>query len=777
MTTIYKNFFRFLSGIFFILCGNLAMAQRSPVQAHTFQVKSGSVTPGRVLIKLKPAGNMVVGRRISQLSKNISTASFNTGIMRLDAVARNFRATNMVRAIPNAGRMEAKQRKYGLDRWYILNVDKGSDITAAINSLRAVAEVETAQPAYVIKSITAPITKITGTPKKPMDTPTDTPPVNDPYYWVQWHYHNTGQMGGYAGADIDLEPAWKINAGKPNVIVDVVDEGVDYKHEDLAANMWVNLAELNGQPGVDDDGNGYVDDIHGYNFGDNSANILPGDHGTHTSGTIAAVNNNGKGVCGIAGGTGVGDGARIMSSEIFGTNGADGAGTAAAIIYGANNGAVISQNSWGYTTPGVYDQLVLDAIDYFTKEAGRDVNGNQVGPMNGGVVIFAAGNDNINDLSYPGYYPTAIAVSATTVFDNKAAYSNFGDWVDISAPGGGDAADGTSHQMVASTVANNSYGYMEGTSMATPHVSGVAALIVSQFGKMGFTNDDLKNRLFHSVRQWIAMDPAYNGLMGAGALDAGKALQTDKGIPPTVISDLKGISNAQNSIDINWTAPADQDNTNADSYIIYYSKYPFDSAHRDTVNKIIIKKALAAGSHETFNILGLFPSTSYHISVAAKDLWANESSLSNQIIVKTQDGPIVSLPVDTILMNINVTTSAVKSTSFKLTNNGTGVMNWTGTAIPVSSSWARTDGYDTMKLVDQDYASWFIGDDARQDFSAATRFDVTKKPFNLTHVANYFQTSGVTAPITIYIYKGGSDPSQGTLLLKQTHGIRQRTIR
>ena len=135
-------------------------------------------------------------------------------------------------------------------------------------------------------------------------------------------------------------------------------------------------------------------------------------------------------MAGIAGGTGVGDGARIMSSEIFGNNGADGAATAAAIVYGANNGAVISQNSWGYTIPDVYDQPVLDAIDYFTKEAGRDVNGNQVGPMNGGLVIFAAGNSNISDPSYPGYYPTAIAVGATTVYDNKASYSNFGNWVD-----------------------------------------------------------------------------------------------------------------------------------------------------------------------------------------------------------------------------------------------------------------------------------------------------------------------------------------------------------
>jgi subtilisin family serine protease len=762
MSNFYTRLLRMISLSLFSLVCVFARAQQASAQVSP-------VVSGKIMVKMKASSFSLLQKRIGQLSTNKNTETFSTGILHFDAVARQFKATSMVRVFPYAGRMEAKQHKYGLDRWYIVQVDKTTAIPSAVNSFRQIAEVESVQPAYAIKAITSPIIKITGAVTKPLDA-TSPVPVNDPYYFLQWHYHNTGQVGGYTGADINLEPAWKINAGKPNVIVDVVDEGVDYKHADLAANMWVNQAELNGLPGVDDDGNGYVDDVHGYNFGDNTSVISPGDHGTHTSGTIAAVNNNGIGVCGIAGGTGNGDGARIMSSEIFGTNGADGAGTAAAIVYGANNGAVISQNSWGYTSPDVYDQAVLDAIDYFTKEAGRDVNGNQVGPMNGGVVIFAAGNSNISDPSYPGYYPTAIAVGATTVFDNKASYSNYGSWVDIGAPGGDeDPTTGSSKQMVASTIANNGYGYMAGTSMACPHVSGVAALIVSQFGKPGFTNDDLKNRLFHTVDPFIAMNPAYNGLMGAGRLDAGKALEADKGLPPIAITDLKGKSNAQNSIDLNWTAPSDPDNANAQSYVVYYTNHSFDLSQKDTLPKLYIKKALTAGSAEIFNISGLSSSTTYYISVNAKDLWGNESAFSNIVKVTTLDGPVVSLPTDTALMNINVVKSPAGATSFKLSNKGLGTMNWTGIAMPVSSSWAKQDGFnDTLKLVDQDYIDVFVGDDQRVSFSAATRFDVSNKAFNLTHVASYMQTSSVVAPISILIYKGGNDPSKGTLLLKQT---------
>src|SRR5450432_879485 len=770
MNNIYKKFLRIILGAVFTLCCVYLHAQ-TPAKPQGF-------TPGKVLIKFRSASFSTIQNRLSLLSRNSSMENFRTGILRMDAVGHQFKATKMTRVFPNAGKMEVKQHKYGLDRWYSVKVDSGVAIPEAIKAFRQIAEVETAQPAYTIKSISGKISPIipNGTAAKPLGVAkplgTYTAPFNDPLYQYQWHYHNDGRWGGYVGADMDLEPAWKINAGKPQVIVDVVDEGVDYKHEDLAANMWVNQAELNGYPGYDDDGNGYIDDIYGYNFADNTNVIVPGDHGTHTSGTIAAVNNNGIGVCGIAGGTGIGDGARIMSSEIFGDNGADGAATAAAIVYGANNGAVISQNSWGYTAPDFYDQAVLDAMDYFTKEAGRDANGVQVGPMNGGVVIFAAGNSSDSTNYYPGYYPTAIAVGATSIFDNKASYSNFGSCVDISAPGGDDP-DGAqpARQEVASTTANNTYGYMAGTSMATPHVSGVAALIVSQFGKPGFTNEDLKNRLFGSVSPFIAMDPYYNGKMGVGKLDAGKALQSDKAIPPNAITDLKGVSNAQTTIDLSWTSPVDPDNGNAAGYYVYYSTHAIDSTMIDTLTKIYIKKALAAGSTEVYTLTGLRPSTLYYTRILSKDLWGNVSPLSNTATATTMPGAVISLPTDTIRMNINVTTNPVSSSSLQITNTGQGSMNWTGTPLPVSSNWARPDGFnDTLGVLKQDYPDQFFGDDAPIYFSAATRFDVSNKAFNLTNVASYIYTTGVVAPITIFVYRGGSDPSKGVLLLKQTMG-------
>ena len=184
-----------------------------------------------------------------------------------------------------------------------------------------------------------------------------------------------------------------------------------------------------------------------------------GNHGTHVAGTIAAVNNNGLGVCGIAGGDNINDiaGVRIMSCQIFEDDRQ--ASGASAIKWSCDNGAIISQNSWGYDDIDYLPASDKAAIDYFIKYAGLDENGNQVAPMQGGIVIFAAGNENKN-FSSPSSYSEVIAVTSISGGFERAYYSNFGDWTDIIAPGG-DYKKGNAMQ-VYSTLINNQYGYMQG---------------------------------------------------------------------------------------------------------------------------------------------------------------------------------------------------------------------------------------------------------------------------------------------------------------------------
>lgn len=735
------------------------------------------IVAGQVQIKLKPAASETVSRSLQQMTKSdLKPGELRTGIVQLDAVTTDLKAIKMTRVFPDAGAYEAKQRKYDLHLWYKVDIDPSLNIPAAVSKLKQVADLETASPVYEV----VPITPFSEMKKTVVSIPQGSkinvlggnPQVlgmNDPGFGLQWHYENTGQAGGYADVDIDLEDAWKINAGRKEVIVAIVDQGVDYNHVDLKDNMWVNSRELNGTPGVDDDGNGYVDDIYGYNFAGYNGSISPGDHGTHVAGTVSATNNNGRGVSGVAGGTGKGDGVRIMSTQIFGDNSPN---TAAAIVYGANNGAIISQNSWGYTQPGYQDQAVNAAIDYFINEAGRDANGKQVGLMNGGIVIFAAGNSNTNSPMYPGANPAVLAVGATNVFDNKAGYSNYGPHVDISAPGGETSVN--SARGVLSTVLGDQYAYFQGTSMACPHVSGVAALIVSQFGKPGYTPTDLRNRMLATVDNFVAMSPEFLGQMGIGRLNAGKALQPDKGIAPAAITNLTGVGTTQTRIDLSWTAPLDDDNGKSENYKVYYSTQPFDSTQLGLARVIALSldSAKAAGLPENWYINNLLASTTYYISVQSRDLWGNASRLSNQAMVATKPGPTTVIASDTIRMNINVATDPKATASFTLVNNGGGEMYAKNSIVPIRSTWARATGYnDTLMYFNTTSASIWIGDDQPIPFSAATKYIVPANrttAFTLTHIANSMRRQTVTDSVVMMVYRGGNgSPAEGKLIHRQ----------
>jgi subtilisin family serine protease len=275
---------------------------------------------------------------------------------------------------------------------------------------------------------------------------------DDPSFGQLWGLRNTGQTGGTADADIDADEAWSVTTGSPDAVVAVVDTGVDYTHPDLSANIWTNPGEVPGN-GADDDANGYVDDIRGYDFFGGDANPQDdNDHGTHVAGTIAAVGSNGVGI------TGVSWRARIMPLKFLGANGSgDTADAVDAIRYATANGARVINASWG---GGGYSQALADAIE----DADR-----------AGVLFVAAAGNASTDIdsspTYPASYQTVglIAVAASDANDEGSSFSNVGRRsVDLAAPG----------SAIYSTVPGG-YDTFDGTSMASPHVAGAAALALA----------------------------------------------------------------------------------------------------------------------------------------------------------------------------------------------------------------------------------------------------------------------------------------------------------
>ncbi len=273
---------------------------------------------------------------------------------------------------------------------------------------------------------------------------------NDPNFGSDWGLNNTGQTGGTADADIDAPEAWDTARGTGQHIVGIIDTGVLYTHPDLAANIWTNAGEIAGD-GIDNDGNGYIDDLHGYDFANNDGDPTDDNgHGTHVAGTIGAVGNNGIGVAGVAWTT------KIMALKFLGAGGSGStSGAVSAIYYAVDNGATILNNSWG---GGGYSQTLYDAIAY--------------AQTRGVIFVAAAGNAASNNdavANYPSNYAVAnvVAVASTTATDGLSSFSNYGaNTVALGAPG----------SSIYSTYLNNGYATLSGTSMATPHVVGALAV-------------------------------------------------------------------------------------------------------------------------------------------------------------------------------------------------------------------------------------------------------------------------------------------------------------
>lgn len=361
------------------------------------------------------------------------------------------------------------------------HLPEGMTVDEAIATFTADANVAYAEPNYYVQLLAEP---------------------NDARIDELWGMNNTGQTGGTADADIDAFEAWDITTGNGSTVIAVIDTGVDWTHEDLAANIWTNPGEVPGD-GVDNDGNGFIDDVRGWDFANNDNNPMDDhNHGTHVAGTIGAVANNDIGVAGVNWN------ATIMPIKFIEASGSGSIAAAVeAIDYAVANGARISNNSWGFN--GGFSQILSNAVEN-AQAAGH-------------IFVAAAGNgdsfgNGINNDATPFWpanhsFDNVVAVAALDHNDDIATFSNYGaTTVDVGAPGVG----------ILSTTIGNTYSVFSGTSMATPHTAGVLSLLMDQ--NPGWDYRQVIDRLYETVDLVSSLD----GLtLTGGRINAAAALGPD----------------------------------------------------------------------------------------------------------------------------------------------------------------------------------------------------------------------------------------------------------
>lgn len=414
-----------------------------------------------------------------------------TSFVSIDSLNQKYQMTSLKPVFESGKKNIEKSTKFS--NIFKAKFSSEDDITRVIEEYSKLGEIEYIEPNYMMHICMYP---------------------NDPLLDQQWGL-----------GDIDAFNAWDIETGNSEIVVCVIDTGVDYNHPDLAGNIWNNPNEIPDN-GIDDDDNGYVDDYYGWDFiNDDNDPIDDSGHGTHCAGVIGAVGNNNIGITGLCWNC------KLMLVKFLSNYGGGTAPDAAnSIIYAADNGADVISNSWG----SAFDsQLIRDAVEYANSK--------------GVIQIGATGNSNTDNRFYPAAYDQVISISAIDVNDHKADFSNYGSWVDIAAPGVSIFSTMPTYQVHLNNLGyTQDYSNMSGTSMACPHVSGLAALILSK--NPSFDEEDILT-ILHSTVEEVNSDK----YIGLGRINAYNSIQKNSITIAKINSDLDDIT-ARGIISINGTA-------------------------------------------------------------------------------------------------------------------------------------------------------------------------------------------------------------------------------
>lgn len=721
-----KLFFLSFGTILFSACSSDILSPDSTKQEEV--IKEDIIVDNIVKVKFSPE----FGENFTELKNSIGTKSSNN--KSVDDILTQTGGKAMFRLFPYDEEYDALMRECGLHLWYVIEFDENSPKTKAISdlsSIKGIEHVEKVKRPVLQKGLESPVlgplgfnTKASnGSYTKNADNRRSS--FNDPELPKQWNYNNDGRLdNSKLGADINLFEAWKETTGDPRVIVAVIDGGIETTHKDLKDNLYTIKEEYN------DKYNDYGK--HGYNFclknnGEEKVEITAHHHGTHVAGTVAARNNNNEGVCGIAGGDdskGKNNGVRLLSCQIMDNESAS-PFSERAFVYAQKRGAVIAQCSWGWDSAQNYNDAYFNsdegrdlslraAIDYFIKYAGCDSTGKQKenSPMKGGLVVFAAGNEHFEFDSYPALYKPVIAVSALSSNLKCSEFTTYGSWVDISAPGGLNNSGGYSNpQNILSTYLEGTYAFLPGTSMACPHVSGIAALVVSKYGKLGYTADELKEQVLTAIRPYDIYkynDSYLKGKLGVGCIDAARALKTNQNKNPETVGTITA-NPKYKEIELSWDAVKDEDDGTADFYEIYYSKDPLTKENYNKAKSInILAYEYINNDIVTFELPELEFKTKYYYAIVAKDRWGLKSkdvSISSSSTLENfppklslqSNEPIRITQDETATNKVIVTEPDNQSWTFEIENKPKGVTA-TQEDDGISLVFSNRDSYGTHKF-------------------------------------------------------------------------------